>query len=108
MSILFDNEKKIFKLDTVNSSYVFCVSSYDFLEHIYYGEKIIDVDIRSIANRQIFSFSETENIEDRRFVVSTFLNEYGISRNGDVRTPASVIFGENAIYLTKYIKGKKK
>ena len=93
MSIFFENKKKIFKLDTDNSSYVFCISDYGFLEHLYYGEKISDVDIKSVANRQIYTFADMENAQDRRFVASTFLHEYGVSRDGDVRTPACEIYG---------------
>lgn len=40
MSIIFDKEKKIFHLQTPNTSYVMRLIGEHILEHVYYGEKI--------------------------------------------------------------------
>ena len=37
MAITFDASKKIFKHDTVSTSYVFAVHSEGYLLHLYYG-----------------------------------------------------------------------
>lgn len=57
MAIQFQTENKIFKLDTNNTSYLFCVSNLNVLEHLYYGAKIENIDVRCISNRQVYSFA---------------------------------------------------
>ncbi len=96
MAVLFDKEKRIFKLDTKNTSYVFCVSDYETVEHLYYGEKICDTDIKSISNRQIYTFASHEVRTDRTFVQSTIPSEYPVFSNGDFRTPAVVFDGNTS------------
>ena len=45
MPIIFDSEKKIFKLDTAPSSYVFEIYEQNYLVHLYYGAKIPDYNL---------------------------------------------------------------
>ena len=51
MAILFDAEKKIFKLDTASSSYVFAVHDSGRLLHLYYGAYLPDCDMRYLLDR---------------------------------------------------------
>ena len=51
MSIVFDSEKKIFKLDTAGSSYVFGMNEDGILVHYYYGAPIEEVDVSYLAER---------------------------------------------------------
>ena len=94
MSIYFDEKRKVFKLNTRNTSYVFCISELGVLEHLYYGEKISDIDLKCISNRQIYSFAVVHETCGRSFALSTVLQEYGGYNNGDFRIPAVII--ENA------------
>ena len=45
MSIIFDSEQKIFKLDTAGSSYIFKIYQQDYLIHLYYGAKVPDYNL---------------------------------------------------------------
>ena len=45
MSVFFDSEKKIFKLDTANSSYIFGVNQDGILVHYYYGASVAENDL---------------------------------------------------------------
>lgn len=54
MAILFDAEKKIFKLDTASSSYVFAVHDSGRLLHLYYGAYLPDCDMRYLLDRGYF------------------------------------------------------
>ena len=54
MAILFDVEKKIFKLDTASSSYVFAVHDSGRLLHLYYGAYLPDCDMRYLLDRGYF------------------------------------------------------
>ena len=94
MAIQYQAENKIFKLDTCNTSYLFCVSTLNVLEHLYYGSKIEDVDVRCISNRQEYSFALTNEQCGRSFALSTVMLEYPSYNSGDYRIPALLI--ENA------------
>ena len=54
MAILFDAEKKIFKLDTASSSYVFAVHDSGRLLHLYYGAYLPDCDMHYLLDRGYF------------------------------------------------------
>ena len=45
MSVIFDSEKKIFKLDTAGSSYIFGVNQDGILVHYYYGAPVEECDL---------------------------------------------------------------
>ena len=94
MSITYQKKEKIFHLKTQNSSYVFCVSDFETVEHLYYGKRIPDDDVRYIGNRQIYSFNAQEDKNNRRFVTSTVGLEVSAFNSGDIRTP-SVAFDYN-------------
>jgi len=51
MPIIFDSEKKIFKLDTNESSYVFGVNDHGLMIHYYYGATVGDSDLAYLAAR---------------------------------------------------------
>ncbi len=91
MAIGFYKGKKVFKLDTKQTSYIFCVSDNDFIEHLYYGKYINDVDVKSISNRQIYSFGAKEQEGARDFSIGTVLHELSIASSGDLRTPSVII-----------------
>ena len=114
MCIVFDNKSKTFYLNTKNSSYVFCVSDFDTLEHLYYGKKIPLEDIRYISNRQIYSFQSHEDRESRLFSTATVGLEIATFNSGDFRTPSVVYDYENKVnacrlrYISHEIfKGRK-
>lgn len=49
MSIIFNQQTKIFYLEGKNVTYSFCVNNSGYLEHLYFGEKIDRDDIRYTA-----------------------------------------------------------
>ena len=50
MPIVFDSEKRIFKLDSPSSCYVFRVSPSGYLLHLYYGAYVPDTDLDYLRN----------------------------------------------------------
>ncbi len=94
MSIQFNEQTKIFHLQTKNTSYVFCVTDFNALEHLYYGKKIPLDDVRYISNRQIYSHVAHESRDDRKYCASVQGFEVSVFNNGDIRTP-SVVFDYN-------------
>lgn len=89
--IRFNEKEQIFHIQTERSSYVFCVSEHNSLEHLYYGKKIYDDNVRYIGNRQIYSHVAHEYREKREFNTSVAGFEIAPFNSGDIRTP-SVIY----------------
>ena len=90
MSIWFNEQEKIFHLQTQNSSYIFCVVEHDALEHLYYGKKIPNDNIKHISNRQIYAHHAHESRDSRVFSASTVGLEISPFNAGDIRTPSVV------------------
>ena len=88
--IVFDKENLLFHLQTKNTSYVFCVSDFNALEHLYYGAKIPLDNVKYISNRQIYAHHAHESRDSRRFSASTVGLEISPFNSGDIRTPSVV------------------
>ena len=97
MAIRIDEEKKIFHLQTKNTSYVFCVTDFNAVEHLYYGKRVEDDDVRYISNRQIYSFHAHESRDSRRFSMGTVGLELAPFHSGDFRTPSVVYSSEGLV-----------
>ena len=87
MPILFDAEKKIFKLDTAGSSYIFQIYDENYLVHLYYGAKIPDYELPDFECRHMYaSFSASNpHMLDRDFSADVFPFEIGCNGCGDMR-----------------------
>lgn len=87
MSIIFDSEKKIFKLDTLNSSYIFEIYHENYLVHLYYGAKIPDYNLTDFPNRRMYaSFSASNpHMDDWIFSADVYPLEIGCNGCGDMR-----------------------
>lgn len=90
MAILFDAEKKIFKLDTASSSYVFAVHDSGRLLHLYYGAYLPDCDMRYLLDRGYFgSFTpDAAGYVGKEFSPDTQPSEYSCNGTGDFRISA--------------------
>ncbi len=117
MPISFDSEKRIFKLDTKTSSYVFQVFEENYLIHLYYGAYIPDNGVEGLAFRRgNASFSATnEKIGEGFFNVDSWPMEYSCNGAGDMRVSALSIRNKwgNSVTDVRYVghrifKGKPK
>lgn len=90
MSIVFDSEKKIFKLDTAGSSYVFGMNEDGILVHYYYGAPIEEVDVSYLAER--FGMpgmsARPHYAPGGRFTLDTAPLEYSCHGTGEFRPAA--------------------
>lgn len=87
MPIIFDSEKKIFKLDTAESSYIFRIYDENYLVHLYYGAKIPDYNLKGFEDRRMYaSFSASNpNMLTRDFSADVYPFEIGCNGCGDMR-----------------------
>ncbi len=106
--IKYYEQEQIFKLDTKESSYVFCVTDCNFIEHLYYGKYITDVDVKYISNRQRYSFSVILGNEKKEYSPATVGQEISVSSSADLRIPSlDVDFnGEIVSNRFKYLSHK--
>ncbi len=93
MPICFDSEKRIFKLDTKTSSYIFQVFEQNYLVHLYYGAYIPDNSVEDLAMRNCnASFSPANAaIGEHGFSVDSWPMEYACNGTGDMRISALAI-----------------
>lgn len=117
MPISFDSEKRIFKLDTKTSSYIFQVFEENYLINLYYGAYIPDNSVESLAMRNCnASFSPANAvIGEHGFSVDSWPMEYSCNGTGDMRISALAIRNHcgNASTDVRYVnhrifKGKPK
>lgn len=93
MPIIFDEQKRMFKLDTKNSTYVVRIFNENYLVAPYYGPTIPELPYDGYEERDWFSsFSpKNKNIEDLAFAIDVQPMEYSGTGVGDFRKTAVAI-----------------
>lgn len=88
MPIIYDNSRKIFHLQTGNTSYIMQIVKEKYLVHLYWGRRISSYH----ESRQIIwkdrGFAPNPDAYDRTFSLDTLPQEYPQIGNGDFRSPA--------------------
>ncbi len=117
MNINYNVERKIFKIDTDNTSYVMMVRRNGYLQHMYYGAYIGDDDLEymfsDVINESFSPWAPSAGV--KFFALDTQPQEYSCNGTGDYRVSAfsvEMACGNSATAL-KYvsheiINGKKK
>lgn len=115
MAINYYENEKVFKLDTLNSSYVIGIVDIEgFVGHIYYGPRIESHDIAYLMRCSEPPFVPSANARDRLSFLDCFPMEYPTHGLGDFREGAISVRTENgtsalALFYKehKIYKGKK-
>lgn len=118
MTIRYDENIKTFYLNTDKSTYAFCVNEMGALEHLYYGERISNVDLSHLRFKQTYNFSPYDKNVGDTLSPDVFFQELSIENCGDFRICAISIQNAEGVYGTrlkyssheirkgrKYIKG---
>ncbi len=116
MAIIIDEQRKIFNLQTKNSSYIFGIYNNMWPVHIHYGKKINQVpDIEETMGTYHNYMTQYPTEEGVKNWVERFLLEYSNYGHPDLRTPSfhAEFADGNSITEWKYVgyelsKGKKK
>jgi alpha-galactosidase len=110
MPISFDSEKRIFKLDTATSSYIFEIYEENYLVHLYYGAKIPDYNLSAFRYTGGFASFSPQNINIADGMFSPDINpfEYAGNGAGDFRTSAVSIRNADGNNVTdmRYVSHK--
>lgn len=103
MGIIFDETKKIFKLDTPNTSYIMGIEdAFGYLLHYYYGKKLQGNDVRFAGRTHEPPFTPESNARDKLSFLDCAPMEYPTGGIGDFREHALEIRtedGHNAVEL---------
>ena len=89
MPITFDVKRKIFKLDTLDSTYAIGIRE-GYLIHLYYGKKIPDDNLLDLPFRGYFATISPKNVhvDDYKFSLDVQPMEYSCNGSGDYRLAA--------------------
>ncbi|MGN0405823.1 MAG: alpha-galactosidase [Bariatricus sp.] len=85
MGIQFDKSKRIFKLDTANTTYMIGLSQEGYLGHIYYGKRMINAGGIYLLRMGEHPFTPEENKREKSAFLDTFPMEYPTGGVGDYR-----------------------
>lgn len=116
MAILFNEKTKCFCLETDSSSYQFRIDEYNYLIHLYYGEKITGSEMHNLIYKRDRGFAGTpyESGNDRTFSLDTLPQEYSCQGLADYRSSCISVInhdGSCAVDLRykshKIYKGRK-
>ncbi len=104
MPIVFDSEKRIFKLDTATSSYVIEIYEQDYLAHLYYGARIPDTNLSAFKFRTPFASFSVNNIkiDNWKFSPDVCPLEYQGEGSGDFRSSAVAIRNADGNNVTDF------
>ncbi len=116
MNITYNQENRVFKLDTPNSSYLMgIVDKEGFLGHIYYGKRLEEDGVAYLMRTQEAPFVPEVNDRERGSFMDSFPMEYPTHGTGDYRQDCLSVRtkdGYNAVQLTyvshQIYDGKKK
>ncbi|MCM1040583.1 MAG: alpha-galactosidase [Roseburia sp.] len=86
MNITYNEQNRIFKLDTAHTSYcIGLVDEENFVGHAYYGRKLADDSLAYLMRTKEAPFVPSENNRDRTSFLDTFPMEYTGNGLGDYR-----------------------
>ena len=102
--IIFDNDKRIFCLQTPNTSYIIGLKDDYLVSHIYYGKRINGFDGIDVLERRSASFAVVDRpYEDNGVGLSTevYPQDYSFFGSCDLRKPAFHAQYEDGSRITK-------
>lgn len=98
MSIIYNENDKIFFLNTNNTSYQIQIDRLGFLIHNYYGKKINgNANYNIVLKDRGFSGNPYELQDDRTYSLDTLPQEYSFHGSGDYRTTAFDVKDNNNV-----------
>ena len=96
MGIHFDKDRKIFTINTDNSTYQFMVDRYGYLLHLYYGSRINgSAEYLLQYYDRGFSGSPCNAGSDKTYSMDVLPREMPVWGNGDFRSPSLVVETED-------------
>ncbi|MEK4293877.1 alpha-galactosidase [Paenibacillus sp. FSL R5-0914] len=102
MSIYYDDSRKVFHLQSEQSSYVIEVVRGELPAHVYWGPKLEGI-VQPLNLVERCSFSPTYTMEDKRISLDTIPSEFPSYGNGDFREPALEVHLVDGTTVTDFL-----
>ena len=101
MGIVFENEKRIFTIETKNATYQMQIGKYGHLFHTYYGKKIGNTQVDYLTRGADCGFSgncyEAYLVDEREYSLDEFKQEYSTFGSADFRSSClAVTYGDGS------------
>ena len=107
MAVSYKQEKKIFKLDTANTTYLIGLSPEGYVGHIYYGDRLyLDADNYLLCMEE-HPYTPSVNKREKSAFLDFYPMEFPSGGVGDYRESRYVQAASFSTILMKFIKGKK-
>ena len=104
MNITFDSAKRIFRLETENTSYVMAVAGEEgYLGHAYYGPRTGEDDLTYLLRTEEYPFRPLRDNRDGVAFLSTFHKEFAGSGAGDFRESSVRLTGEDGSSVSRFL-----
>lgn len=88
MRVVFDEKNKVFLLHTQNTTYAIAVTEDKYVNHLYYGKKLEDTNIRYLLREDEAPFTPGVNRREKNSYLDFAPMEYPESGMGDYRESA--------------------
>ena len=93
MSIIYDENKQVFHLQTPKTSYIMHIWREKYLTHVYWGKKINTPDMENALISRVTGFSPVTDKED--YTLDFLCQEYPTGCGSDYRMPAISVLYED-------------
>lgn len=94
MAICFDEERRIFKLDTENTTYLIGLSPEGYVGHIYYGDRLYQQTDNYLLRMEEPPFTPSVNKREKSSFLDFFPMEYPAGGVGDYRESCLAVKNE--------------
>lgn len=95
MGILYDEGRKLFKLDTADTTYLIGLSPEGYVGHVYYGKLLENFGGAYLLRMEEAPFTPAVNKRDKSAFLDSFPMEYSTEGVGDFRESCLSIRGEH-------------
>ena len=83
--IRYCEEKKLFQLDTINTTYVIGLTQEGYVGHVYYGDRLFGEAVSTLLRTEEPPFTPSKNLREKSAFLDFFPMEYPTGGIGDYR-----------------------
>ena len=83
--IRYLEEKKLFQLDTINTTYVIGLTQEGYVGHVYYGDRLFGEAVSTLLRTEEPPFTPSKNLREKSAFLDFFPMEYPTGGIGDYR-----------------------
>ena len=83
--IRYLEEKKLFQLDTTNTTYVIGLTQEGYIGHVYYGDRLFGEAVITLLRTEEPPFTPSKNLREKSAFLDFFPMEYPTGGIGDYR-----------------------